>query len=303
MKVNILLSAYNGEKYIEAQLKSLLYQSYNNTEIHIRDDGSKDTTVTIIERYIELFPGKIFLYKGKNVGYKKSFQWLLSNCGDADFFAFCDQDDIWSKDKIKNAVDRLKQYDNSLPNLYLCNFYWCDKDMNLIRKNDAYKLHHSLEKYITFGDRNEFGCTEVFNKVVIDIIKNKACFDICSHDEIVYMICKCNGNVFWDYKIGVHYRRHGANSSKHELVGGNKWSHFLWRVNEFIIHPNKKALYERIYAFYDSFKEELSEDNRKIFELYLSNKGRLKKALLKERYRDTFFDEISIRILFILGKV
>lgn len=62
-KVNVLLSAYNGEKYIREQIESILEQSYKNIEIYVRDDGSKDGTLTILKEYEER--GLIHLEAGK----------------------------------------------------------------------------------------------------------------------------------------------------------------------------------------------------------------------------------------------
>ena len=92
-KVNVLLSAYNGEKYIREQIESILEQSYKNIEIYVRDDGSKDGTLTILKEYEER--GLIHLEAGKNVGFVKSFEWLIANGGEADYYAFSDQDDFW----------------------------------------------------------------------------------------------------------------------------------------------------------------------------------------------------------------
>ena len=82
-KVAILLSTYNGEKYLKEQLDSILAQTYTNFELIIRDDGSKDNTVKIIKEYIEKTDKEITLIEGKNLGFIKSFFDLLKR-GDAD---------------------------------------------------------------------------------------------------------------------------------------------------------------------------------------------------------------------------
>ena len=103
-KVVILLSTYNGEKYLKEQLDSLLNQTYKNIDIYIRDDGSKDETVNIIKKYQNEYDN-IHLEEGKNLGFIKSFFELLKN-GDenVDIYSYCDQDDIWEEDKIERAV-------------------------------------------------------------------------------------------------------------------------------------------------------------------------------------------------------
>ena len=76
-KVQILLSTYNGEKYLLEQLNSLLQQSYSNIHILIRDDGSSDNTVNILKNYQKIFPQKIKLVLEKNIGVVNSFFKLI----------------------------------------------------------------------------------------------------------------------------------------------------------------------------------------------------------------------------------
>ena len=109
--VHILLASYNGGKYIREQLDSLLAQTYPNISIYIRDDGSTDNTVSIIQDYIagNTSSKKIVLLEngGVNLGCPASFYQILKECPPADYYAFCDQDDIWYPDKIKRAVKKL----------------------------------------------------------------------------------------------------------------------------------------------------------------------------------------------------
>ena len=102
-EVVILISTYNGEKYLAEQLDSLLNQTYQNIKIFIRDDGSKDKTIDIIKEY-QKKSEKIFLTEGKNIGFINSFFELLKLSNNADYYAYCDQDDVWMEDKIERAV-------------------------------------------------------------------------------------------------------------------------------------------------------------------------------------------------------
>ena len=103
MIIAIMLSTYNGEKYIRKQLDSLVNQSYKAyMKVFVRDDGSTDNTLSILEEYIEKI--NLTIIKGENVGPGKSFWKLFMNQNiNADYYAFCDQDDIWDSDKLKKA--------------------------------------------------------------------------------------------------------------------------------------------------------------------------------------------------------
>ena len=114
-KVAVLISTYNGKKYLKEQLDSILNQTYPNIEIVIRDDGSTDSTLELVKEYQEKH-SNIRLKEGTNIGFIKSFFKLLE-MADADYYAYCDQDDIWLENKIELAVNALNQADNTKPNM------------------------------------------------------------------------------------------------------------------------------------------------------------------------------------------
>ena len=108
-RVEILMATYNGEKYLSEQIGSIISQSYENWRLLIRDDNSKDNTVSIIEKY-EKEDNRIRLLRDRkgNLGFIKNFEELLVQSQE-DFIMFCDQDDYWEKDKIKNYIEILQK--------------------------------------------------------------------------------------------------------------------------------------------------------------------------------------------------
>ena len=114
--VCVLLSTYNGEKYLKEQLDSVLNQKDITLNFLVRDDGSTDSTIDILKQYEK--EGKIKLIVGKNIGYKKSFYELAKLAPLSDYYAFCDQDDVWDDDKLITAVNMLERENNSIPLLY-----------------------------------------------------------------------------------------------------------------------------------------------------------------------------------------
>ena len=95
-KVLILLSTYNGERYIKEQIESLLKQENVKVSILVRDDGSTDGTINILNEYQK--QGKLKWYTGENLKPAKSFMNLVENAPEYEYYAFCDQDDVWLKD-------------------------------------------------------------------------------------------------------------------------------------------------------------------------------------------------------------
>ena len=106
-KVIVLMSTYNGEQYIKEQIESILNQTYSNMELYIRDDGSKDQTVAILKKYEQ--DGKLHFSQGKNMGFINSFFEVMRTSGEADYYAWCDQDDVWLPEKIERAVKELQK--------------------------------------------------------------------------------------------------------------------------------------------------------------------------------------------------
>jgi len=104
--ISIVVCTYNGEKFLVQQLESLVNQSYLNFEIIIVDDKSSDTTWNILDEYSKNFPF-IFIYQNEqNLGYIKNFEKAIS-LSTGHFIALCDQDDIWSENKLQILIENI----------------------------------------------------------------------------------------------------------------------------------------------------------------------------------------------------
>ena len=116
-KIAILLATYNGAKYIREQLDSLFQQSCGDFHLYIRDDGSKDDTLKIVEEYRQKFSDRITVLEDsqKHKGAAKSFMTLLQEV-DSDYYMFCDQDDIWLPTKIEKTLARMKEIEGTAGN-------------------------------------------------------------------------------------------------------------------------------------------------------------------------------------------
>ena len=115
--VYILLASYNGHAYIREQIESLLTQSYPFVKIVLSDDGSSDGTDKILDEYAEKHPDKVTHYRsGERFGCAQNhFMHLLGAFQDAPYIMFCDQDDVWHKDKVSNTLQVMRQLENGEP--------------------------------------------------------------------------------------------------------------------------------------------------------------------------------------------
>ncbi|MCG2791916.1 MAG: glycosyltransferase, partial [Weeksellaceae bacterium] len=106
--ISVCLATYNGEKYLEAQIKSILKQLSVDDELIISDDRSTDNTISVINKFDDNRI-KIFINKNKN-GVAHNFEnALLKATGDYIFLS--DQDDIWADNKVDVLLKELKEYD------------------------------------------------------------------------------------------------------------------------------------------------------------------------------------------------
>lgn len=206
MRVAVLMSTYNGHKYLNEQLQSLALQTIANKMIvYIRDDGSIDNTFKIIERWKEKL--NIILYKGKNTGPALSFWWLLTNSDiQADYYAFCDQDDIWDNKKLELAIKKL---DKGIE-LYACNCRIIDENNEVIskmRRTEPPEIN--IQRLFISGCTQ--GCSMVFTKKLKKNIERLKISCIPMHDIILMMYALQMGKVYWDQNPRFSYRIHCNN--------------------------------------------------------------------------------------------
>lgn len=205
-KIAILMSTYNGERFLDKQLESIANQiTSHDITLYIRDDGSNDMTIDIIKKWKDKI--NIKLYVENNIGPAKSFWKLFKDRTiQADYYAFCDQDDIWDNDKIEIAIDNLK----GMYHLYACNCRSIDANGLIIDKyRKKNKPDISLDLLFVSGVTQ--GCAMVFTNALREYICEKNISCIPMHDLIVCMYALTFGDFFWDQTPHFSYRFHDNN--------------------------------------------------------------------------------------------
>lgn len=207
--VYVVLSSYNGEKYIKQQIDSILAQENVSVKLLVRDDGSSDKTCDILRQYEA--ENLVSVIYGKNMGYSKSFLALIQSVGDeAEYIAISDQDDIWDKDKLEKAVNALKNEDNTIPLLFSCG-------RRLLVNGEIMETTGDYHEYGFNGFTNGYalqGCSMVFNRALKQLINMYDYTSMpCIYDALIMQICKYNsGKVICDKSPSFTYRIHGKNS-------------------------------------------------------------------------------------------
>lgn len=212
--VLVLMSTYNGEKYLREQLDSILAQKDVDVTILVRDDGSKDSTVEILQDYKKSH-GNIEIVEGTNLGVAGSFYevavYAHDNMQAFDYYAFCDQDDVWLPNKLKVAVDGLDRVEND-KKLYFCRATFVDENLNYLKEARPCGFFD----YTTCVYRNPaLGCTMVFSKALLDLFELvKPYKDILKtlHDAWMFKLAVfSDAIIIADDESYIKYRQHHDN--------------------------------------------------------------------------------------------
>jgi glycosyltransferase involved in cell wall biosynthesis len=223
LKVVILLTTYNGEKYLVSQLESFLNQDFQNLQIFISDDGSTDKTIEIIENFrLQFGDDKLFLFNGPQQGFAKNFLYLFDcvaqklKVDESFYFAYSDQDDIWYKDKISFSVKELIKFGNNRPALFCARTRLVDELGHPMGFSPLFinppSFKNALLQNIAGGN------TMVFNYKTFDLIQKTPKFlKIVSHDWWTYLLVTgAEGHVIYSPIHHLDYRQHLQN-----VVGTN----------------------------------------------------------------------------------
>ena len=300
-KVSVLVSTYNGEKYIAEQLDCIFNQTYNNIDIYVRDDGSKDKTPEILEKYSK--EGKIIYIKDKkNLGYPEAFYELMRKVKKSDYYSFSDQDDIWYEDKIERGVKVLEESNPDKPALFFANYDVCDMDLNHIRTSIGPNRNPDF-RYSLFSSIG-LGFTYILNHKAMELALSKRSVKTVTKDVWIGMLSTAFGKAYYDSKPCANHRRNpGAYSSQDTKF----WSTQKDRFTKFFKNNGFDNIYNVMKEFYDMFKNKLSSEDKKTMELFLYRGYNpikyIKKIFYPHRLRYDFKDELMLRIIFLIRKL
>jgi len=265
--VLVLMSTYNGERFLKAQIDSILTQEGVAVRLLIRDDESKDQTYGILKEYAAKYRN-IRIMRGENVGFVKSFtalvRWALEDGGETDFYAFADQDDVWMAEKLKTACEALAKKDQRTPQLFTSNSMQTDaegKETELFHRGPEPRFRRG--NVLVFG--TEQGCSMVFNRRAAELYRAHEP-QLTWHDRWMYHICYFMGGVTYDHRPLFYYRRHENNALANHRAGslaGVKSK--VVRVYRILLkEPPTTKHVEMAQEFYEQFGQALNKRDRKL---------------------------------------
>lgn len=295
LRVIVLMSTYNGDRFLSEQLDSLLEQSIQNIDVLIRDDGSSDRTEEILNEYAQNNPSIKWFSGGKNLKPPHSFFDLIQRVAeDYDFYFFCDQDDIWMPDKISVAVKSFKS-GNNLPALYYCATELVDAELDHIGYDFREYEFTSDVVYSFLRGSLITGCTMCFNKTLMKALKRYIPVRISMHDSWVHLLClSLGGTIIADPHAHIKYRQHDSN-----VLGIHKMSLYEKIKNGL----RRKTIYREMASQITHEYNDVNEKSLYFMSLFVNydksilNSIRFIKYVLSLRYNFTSRFYISLKIL------
>jgi len=291
-KVQILLSTWNGERWLPELLNSLLKQTYQSWQLIIRDDGSSDNTLKMLTKWQEFYPQKISILKDKqHIGSKHSFSRLVEQ-STAHYLMFCDQDDVWKNNKIDLQMMRMREqeqrYGKATPVLIHSDLEVVDE--SLMTKHSSFwrlrrfKLEQPKQQYLV--QNVVTGSTSLFNRVAADLafpLSSKA----MEHDRWLALCVAWFGVVNGVDLPLVKYRQHSKNQ-----IGA-----FVTNIS---VRSSAMAWSRQAEYFLDCFKQHISKKEQQhiksLAKLYEEKNGLKRRMILinKKIKKDGLIPNIAL---------
>ena len=289
VRIAIILSTFNGERFLAEQIDSIVGQTYHDWTLLIRDDGSTDGTRAIVERYAAADPRIRFVNPGDttNVGVHRSFK-ALAAFETADWYFLSDQDDVWKPEKIEAMLAFASSSDPATPSLYYSDLTTVTEDMDVISE----RVKNTTGTYRAPGLKDFLagppvtGCAAMFNTALRDLwLRDEEI--VAYHDSFLGILAVAFGELTFIDESYVLYRQHSDNAvgiaDKGSLSASLK---LFWGYNQ--------AMVERCQNLLDTFPDKLSSTDARILKDFCAIGSepwwRRLATLVKYRYRYTLGD-------------
>lgn len=271
--VTIVMSAYNGEKYIREQIDSILASTYQDFDIFITDDVSKDSTLSILKEYEAKHPDKIRVCQNeKNLGYILNF--LTGICRTtSEYIMLCDQDDVWKPDKIEKTLVRLKKmearYGKNIPNAVFSDAVVVDQNLTTINPSFFESGHlnpQNTDLSHILMENKLIGCTVMINSALRKILlEHDLPKKAKLHDWWIALIAAAFGKISFINEGLLLYRQHSSNA-----VGDTGFSaYFKNRITT--LKKQKEALLvlqHQAGEFLELYGSMMSDDKKNIIQQF-----------------------------------
>ncbi|MBY4633948.1 glycosyltransferase family 2 protein [Streptococcus suis] len=268
MKVNILMSTYNGQQFLAEQIRSIQEQSYTDWTLFIRDDGSSDNSKEILKDF-ERQDSRIHLIdsdKSDNLGVIKSFHKLV-NHDRADYYFFSDQDDVWLPNKLELSLNEAQNYPANLPLMVYMDLKVVNQDLEIMTESmvKSQSHHANTELVQELTENTVTGGVAMINHTLAEMWQETD--DILMHDWYLALLASAFGNLVFIDQPGELYRQHSDNVLGARTLSKRfkKWirPHILFVVYWDLIKNSQKQARHLLQM-------PLSQSNRELIEAFVT---------------------------------
>jgi glycosyltransferase involved in cell wall biosynthesis len=299
--VQVLLSTYNGERYLGELLDSLAGQSHGPLSLLARDDGSSDSTLEILRRYTGVERKDVIA--GDHLGVVGGYFDLLRRSSDSSaFFAFCDQDDVWERNKLTRAIQVLDQSAQRGAAMYCSRTKNVDENLSFLASSRVPRRRPSFQNALV--ENIAPGCTLVINKAARDLLLRHTPRSAVMHDAWIYLVLAGCGQVVFDNESHILYRQHRKN-----VVGVETRVHKRWlrRIRHYLVTPSR-GWSDQAVEFLASYAAILSREKERTLRDFVNGTTgswwrRLGYAFTCDVRRQSRVDSFFLRGLIMLGRI
>ncbi|MBQ4641759.1 MAG: glycosyltransferase family 2 protein [Oscillospiraceae bacterium] len=303
MRLAVLMATYNGEKYLRQQIDSILQQKTDIPfDLIIRDDGSTDATLEILESYRA--QGSLNYYANENLGAAKNFIQLLRDNPGYDFYAYADQDDVWEPSKLQKGLTKIAGMVG--PAIYCTNSALVDENLQSLGRNThREKPTYNLVSILCLACCAQ-GCTSVFNSALAKVVQTYHVPEVfIMHDSLLTCLCGLiGGSIIYDHEPSMKYRMHGTNVFGMITAKQNFWLVIKNRIKEITTKP-KVSMYTQAKNLLDTYSNEIPPKNKRLCQTVIcaehSLRARLQLVFNKDLRHDTFNKTITKKLQILLG--
>ena len=212
MKINIVMSTYNGEQFLAEQIDSIQQQTFKDWQLLIRDDGSSDQTPEIIKSFVAQDPRIVFIneHDRENFGVIKNFFTLIKH-DKADYYFFSDQDDVWLEDKLETMLAAARQYPDQLPLMVYTDLCVVDQNLQVMNQSmiRAQSHHANTELVQELTENTVTGGVAMTNHALAE--RWRTLDNIIMHDWYLAVLATAIGKLVYIDQPGELYRQHDNN--------------------------------------------------------------------------------------------
>lgn len=303
--VAVLLCTRNGEQFLVEQMESLQRQTHKNVRVFVSDDGSSDTTLSILAQQQQCWEQhRLSVFHGPQTGFASNF--LSISCRpeiQADLYAWCDQDDIWHDDKLQRAVDWLSSVPDATPALYCSRTELVDECGHPIGFSPLFSKAPSFKNALVQSIAG--GNTMVFNHALMKLLREAGnSVQAASHDWWAYLIASgCGGEVFYDVSPSIYYRQHTSN-----CVGANTGIRENGKRIKQLLHGRYRGWMDQNLSALQAISHRFTQENKDALKQFaLARKGGLFQRLCGMRkvgvYRQTFAGNLGFTAALLIRRV